>query len=246
MARIPYVQAENAPAEVKELYDSFTQQMSIPQVPNVVKALANSPKLARRVFPLAAYFMRESALDPRLRELAVLILMKRLNCNYGFVRHIEIAEQTGLSREQIDNIGSYQTSPLFTDDDKLIIRYAEELTLKAQVDDELFRQVKERIGQQHILDLTAATAFWNMMARNLNALQVDLEAKPSDMGRHKACPYEKNRRRNYGARDLELIDHAHADVLELRHLLDYAESLLNRNRLCHQSLGRDLLARYHA
>ena len=177
MARIPYVEPDAASAEVKELYDSFTQQMSIPRVPNVVKALSNSPKLARRVFPLAAYFMRESALDPRLRELAVLILMKRLNCNYGFVRHIEIAEQTGLSREQIDNIGSYQTSPLFTDDDKLIIRYAEELTLKAQVDDELFRQVQARIGQEHILDLTAATSFWNMMARNLNALQVDLEAK---------------------------------------------------------------------
>jgi hypothetical protein len=26
-----------------------------------------------------------------------------------------------------------------------------------------------------VLELTAATAFWNMMARNLNALQVGLE-----------------------------------------------------------------------
>jgi len=44
------------------------------------------------------------------------------------------------------------------------------------VDDELFRQVKEKIGQANIVELTAAIAFWNMMARNLNALQVDLEA----------------------------------------------------------------------
>ena len=101
--------------------------------------------------------------------------MNRLNCNYGFVRHIEIAERAGLSRAQIDNIGSYQTSGLFSDDNKLIIRYAEDLTQKGQVDDALFRQVQDRIGQQNILDLTAATAFWNMMARNLNALQVDLE-----------------------------------------------------------------------
>ena len=27
----------------------------------------------------------------------------------------------------------------------------------------------------HIVDLTGAIAFWNMMARNLNALQVTLE-----------------------------------------------------------------------
>ncbi|MGH7965088.1 MAG: carboxymuconolactone decarboxylase family protein [Candidatus Binatia bacterium] len=176
MARVPYVEREVASAETKELYDSFIKQMGIPQVPNVVKALSNSPQLARRVFPLANYFMRESSLDPRLRELAVLILMKRLDCTYGFVRHIEIAERTGLTREQIDNIGSYQTSPLFSDDDKLIIRYAEELTLRAQVDDDLFRQVQACVGQESVLELTAATAFWNMMARNLNALRVELES----------------------------------------------------------------------
>ena len=62
-----------------------------------------------------------------------------------------------------------------SDDNKLIIRYAEELTQKGQVDDALFRRVQDRIGQQNILDLTAATALWNMMARTLNALQVDLE-----------------------------------------------------------------------
>ncbi len=175
MPRIPYVQKEAATGEVKELYDTFEKQFNVGEIPNVVKALSNSPGLAKRVFPLANYFMRESSLDPRLRELAVLILMKRLNCEYGFGRHIEIGQQVGLSREQIDNIGSYQTSSLFSDSDKLIIRYAEELTQKAQVDDQLFRQVKDLIGQENILDLTAATAFWNMMARNLNALQVELE-----------------------------------------------------------------------
>jgi alkylhydroperoxidase family enzyme len=176
MARIPYIQKEVATGKVKELYDTFEKQFNVREVPNVAKALANSPGLATRVFPLANYFMTESSLNPRLRELAVLILMKRLNCEYGFGRHIEIAERVGLSRAQIDNIGSYQTSPLFTDDDKLVLRYAEDLTVKGQVDDQLFRQVQNLIGQKDILELTAATAFWNMMARNLNALQVELEA----------------------------------------------------------------------
>ena len=175
MARIPYVERENASPEINEFYDTFAKQFNWRDVPNVMKALANSPKLARRVFPLGDYFMHESALDPRLRELAVLTLMHRLHCTYGFVRHIPIAEQTGISRAQVDNIGAYQTSSLFSTDDKLIIKYAEDLTLKGQIDDELFRQVRDRIGQQNILDLTAAIAFWNMMARNLNALQVDLE-----------------------------------------------------------------------
>ena len=175
MPRIPYVEKETATGKVKELYDTFVQQFSMQNVPNVVKALSNSPGLATRVFPLADYFMHESALDPRLRELAVLILMKRLDCMYGFGRHIPIAEQVGISREQIDNVGSYQDSALFSGDDKLILRYADELTLKATVDDGLFQQVANLIGQANVLELTAATSFWNMMARNLNALQIELE-----------------------------------------------------------------------
>lgn len=176
MPRIPYVEKEAVTGELKKLYDSFEEQFRVRGIPNVVKALANSPGLATRVFPLANYFMTQSSLDPRLRELAVLILMKRLDCEYGFVRHIEIAERVGLSRAQIDAIGSYASSPLFSDNDKLILRYAEELTTKARVDDNLFSQVEKLIGRQNILELTAATAFWNMMARNLNALQVGLES----------------------------------------------------------------------
>ena len=176
MARIPYIQKDAATGELKELYDSFATQFNVRDIPNVVKALANSPGLATRIFPLANYFMTESSLDPRLRELAVLILMKRLDCEYGFGRHIEIAERVGLTRAQIDTIGSYQTSSLFTGEDKLILRYADELTTKARVDDQLFQEVKNLIGQNNVLELTAATAFWNMMARNLNALQVELEA----------------------------------------------------------------------
>jgi len=176
MPRIPYVEKEAATGEIKKLYDGFEEQFRVRGIPNVVKALANSPGLATRVFPLANYFMTQSTLEPRLRELAVLILMKRLDCEYGFVRHIEIAERVGLSRAQIDAVGSYGTSPLFTDNDKLVLRYAEELTTKARVDDNLFSQVEKLIGRQNVLELTAATAFWNMMARNLNALQVGLES----------------------------------------------------------------------
>ena len=180
MARITYVERGSGTPESKELYDELfhntaTGQFGFRDVPNIMKALAHSPKLARRISQLGQYFMSELSLEPRLRELAVLILMKRLNCDYGFVNHIGVAQQTGVSREQIDQIDSYRTSPLFSDDDKLILRYAEELTLKAQVEDDLFRQVQNRIGTLKVLDLTAAVGFWNMMARNLNGLQIDLE-----------------------------------------------------------------------
>src|SRR5215470_4368451 len=104
MARVPYLEKEAVTGEARALYDSFEKQFKVSQVPNVVKALSNSPGLAAKVFPLANYFMNESSLNPRHRELAVLILMKRLNSEYGFGRHIDIGLRVGLTKEQIDNI----------------------------------------------------------------------------------------------------------------------------------------------
>jgi alkylhydroperoxidase family enzyme len=149
-------------------------QFGMRGVPNVAKALTNSPGLATRVFPLANYFMNESPLDQRVRELAVLI--KRLNCEYGFVRHIRHREAGRPYREQVDDIGSYRASSRFNDGDKLILRHAEELTLNARVNDNLFSKVERIVGKGNIIELTGAIAFWNMMARNLNALGVGLES----------------------------------------------------------------------
>jgi alkylhydroperoxidase family enzyme len=176
MPRVPYVQKEAASPEVKKLYDGFETQFGLQGVPNVVKALANSPGLASKVFPLANYFMNQSGLDKRVRELAVLMLMKRCDCEYGFVRHIDIAKREGISQQQIDDIGAYRSSQRFSDNDKLVLQYAEELTTKARVDDDLYRKVESVVGKDHMVDLTGAIAFWNMMARNLNALQVGLES----------------------------------------------------------------------
>ena len=176
MPRVAYVEKEAASPEVKKLYEGFETQFGVRGIPNVAKALANSPGLATKVFPLANYFMNQSALNKRVRELAVLMLMKRCECEYGFVRHLDIAKREGISQQQIDEIGSYRTSQQFSDNDKLILQYAEELTTKARVDDDLYRKVESVVGKDKIVDLTGAIAFWNMMARNLNALQVGLES----------------------------------------------------------------------
>ena len=50
------------------------------------------------------------------------------------------------------------------------------MTLNASVDDDLFSKVEKIVGKGNIIDLTGAIAFWNMMARNLNALGVGLES----------------------------------------------------------------------
>jgi hypothetical protein len=55
MPRVEYIEKDASP-ELKKLYESFESQFGI-STPNVVKALANSPGLATKVFPLPDYSM---------------------------------------------------------------------------------------------------------------------------------------------------------------------------------------------
>jgi alkylhydroperoxidase family enzyme len=154
---LPAEAKDTANAEIKKLYEGFETQFGMREVPNVAKALTSSPGLATRVFPLANYFMNQSPLDQRVRELAVLI--KRLNCEYGFVRHIDIAKRVGPTQEQVDDIGPYRASSRFDDGDKLILRYAEELTLNSRLNDDLFSKVEDIVGKSNIIELTCAIVF---------------------------------------------------------------------------------------
>src|SRR5258708_33879884 len=101
MARAPYVEKGTADPEIRKLYEGFEAQFGVRGVPNVAKALANSPGLASKVFPLGNYFMTQPPLEPRVRELAVLMLLKRCDCEYAFVRHVDIANRVDLPPRQL-------------------------------------------------------------------------------------------------------------------------------------------------
>jgi alkylhydroperoxidase family enzyme len=55
------------------------------------------------------------------------------------------------------------------------IVYAAQMTRNVQVDDALFSQMKERFDTTQLVEITAATATYNMVARFLVALGVTPE-----------------------------------------------------------------------
>lgn len=79
MARVPYVERDQAPADVQAIYDGV--QKVTGRVPNFYRLLAHSPKV------LAGYVgmsggLKASKLDPKLRELAYLKTSQLNHCNY--------------------------------------------------------------------------------------------------------------------------------------------------------------------
>jgi AhpD family alkylhydroperoxidase len=179
MTRTPYVDKGNATPEVQAIYARLEQAaeplFGRPMVLNVMRALAHSPVLLRRVSSLGNVMLNDLTLDPQLRELAALQLFRVNRCDYGFQQHVVIAKLVGLSDKQIANIGAYRTYPYYSEVERVVLEYAEVMTRDVQVSDDLFAQVLRLFDNRQIVELTMVIAYWNMMSRFLVALQVDLE-----------------------------------------------------------------------
>ncbi|MFQ5519968.1 MAG: carboxymuconolactone decarboxylase family protein [Candidatus Methylomirabilia bacterium] len=79
MARVPYLEHDQVPAELQTLYEAT--QKAIGRVPNFYKLLAHSPKVLTGYGSLSRA-LKETRLDPKLRELAYLKTSRVNGCQY--------------------------------------------------------------------------------------------------------------------------------------------------------------------
>lgn len=80
-----------------------------------------------------------------------------------------------MPKEKFDALAEYRTSPLFSDLERLVLRYAEEMTLKVQVDGGLVEALKRHLSPEALVQLTLSVAVANFTNRFNDALGTELE-----------------------------------------------------------------------
>ena len=80
----------------------------------------------------------------------------------------------GLSDQKILDLDRYLESELYTESEKVALRYADAMTLSDQdVDDQLFAEIKEHYSTEQIVELTATIAWENASSKFNRALRVE-------------------------------------------------------------------------
>ena len=80
-----------------------------------------------------------------------------------------------MPKEKFEALPQYETSPLFDDLERLVIRYAEQMTTRVQVDPKLVDQLKARLTSAQLVQLTLSIAAANFTNRFNEALGTELE-----------------------------------------------------------------------
>jgi len=147
---------------------------------NLDLALLWSEPLARGWNAYIGAVRRELKVDERLKEIAICVVARLTGANYEFIHHWPEYVKAGGNdalRAKLDTPTSAMDDPAFTADERLAMRYAAAMTRDIKVPDDLFGEIRKRFTESEVVELTAAIATYNMVARILVALEVNPEDK---------------------------------------------------------------------
>ena len=118
----------------------------------------------------------------KLRELGICTVALITGAHYEYHHHAPDFLAAGGAQASLDALQAFVNSggngepPGLSGDEALVARYAAQMTRDVQVDDALFAQMKKRFDTTELVEITAAIATYNMVARFLVALGVTPEA----------------------------------------------------------------------
>ncbi|MEU1597928.1 carboxymuconolactone decarboxylase family protein [Streptomyces sp. NPDC005708] len=118
-------------------------------------------------------------LDPVLRELGILRAGWGRGSQFVFSQHCKVIRGLGVPEEKIQAIPHWQSSNVFTELERLVLAYADDLVLGGgRVPDQRFTDLKARLSEVAVLELTFITCTYNMSATLSRALRLEFDDRP--------------------------------------------------------------------
>jgi AhpD family alkylhydroperoxidase len=98
---MPLIEYEDAPPEVRAVYDDIMETRQVDWVNNFWKTLAVDPVTLRRTWESVKEVMAPGALDPLTKELLYVAVSVTNGCEYCIASHTASARKRGMTDEQL-------------------------------------------------------------------------------------------------------------------------------------------------
>ena len=170
MARLPYVNTEEAPDPVREVLER------VPPL-NIFRMMANAETAFRPWIRWGGVLLSELALDPLLRELAILRVARLTpHAEYEWVQHVPLAKAVGASDEQVAALERDDPeSDLFSDDQRLVLRFTTDVVRDARPAAGTLDAVTAILSPREIVELLMVIGQYMMVARVMATTELELD-----------------------------------------------------------------------
>jgi 4-carboxymuconolactone decarboxylase len=168
VARIPYFDLEQAPA-------SYTELLKGRPPLNLYRMLPHAAAIAPGFLAMGRGILRDSELDPSIREIVILRVGILCHSSYEVHQHKRVARGVGLSEQKIAAIEIGPSSPEFSDVERLVLAFTDEVVHKVKASDAAFNRLLPHFPHRQIAEMVLTIGFYMMVSRFLENFEVDIE-----------------------------------------------------------------------
>ncbi|MBT0670464.1 carboxymuconolactone decarboxylase family protein [Novosphingobium profundi] len=134
--------------------------------------LLYSASLLDHVQKLGEYLRYDSLLEPRLREVAILVTAVAWSQGYEWQAHARHASAAGVLPETVDAIAQGRDHPGTPQDEREIIAFCRELHADQHVGDARHEAIVRRHGRAGAVELTGICGYYTLLAMVLNVAEI--------------------------------------------------------------------------
>lgn len=158
--------------EAKELIDRVARDG---RVLNIYATLAHHPKLFKRWSIFGTHVLYQNTLPARERELLILRTGWLCRSEYEWGQHVIIGKGVGLTDAEIALIKDGPDVPDWPEEDRILLRAADELLGDAFISDATWAALAKRFDTPQMIDIVFTVGQYNLVSMALNTLGVQLD-----------------------------------------------------------------------
>ncbi len=136
--------------------------------------LLRSPNFMSRLQKTGEYLRYNSAFEPRLSEMAILITARLWSQNFEWYAHRPIAEKAGLTVAIIDAIADGRRPAVMAEDEAVVWDFLDELSRIRTVTEPTYQRTVKAFGERGVIDLVGIHGYYSLLAMVLNVSQAPI------------------------------------------------------------------------
>jgi alkylhydroperoxidase family enzyme len=181
MAHLEPLPAEATP-ELAETFRQFENILGF--VPNSLLTMQRCPEIVKGFGVLTAAVMNpHGRVDPGFKRLLAHFASRAAGCQYCQAHSLLAAGISGVSEEKVQAVWDYQTSPLYSDAERVALDFALAAgSVPNAVDETLMQRLKRHWSEDQIVELLAAVCLYGFLNRWNDSMATELEDTPRRLG----------------------------------------------------------------
>src|SRR5210317_16295 len=181
MAHMKPLPAETTP-ELADDFEIFDRILGF--VPNSLLTMQRRPKMVKGFGELTKGVMDpEGSVDLGLMRLIAHFSSRAAGCQYCEAHSLVAAKIHDIPQEKLDAIWDYQTSPLYSEAERVALDFAMAAgSVPNAVDAELFARMRQHWDEDQIVQILGAVCLYGFLNRWNDSMATDLEESPREMG----------------------------------------------------------------